>query len=157
MQKDFRREVVNGLISEQLIPGKKRNNRNSPLTIKKHKPTVSSQIRLQSSAHQPLRGTRRRCAKCSTRSSQVRTEWMCSVCNVPLCLSKNSNMLSGLPLKGNICHLLPSNPLNKNFFTATVVLKVAPPSRRSRATRKCCSLYFYNKYIDNFVINIFFN
>ncbi|CAH1971723.1 unnamed protein product [Acanthoscelides obtectus] len=42
------------------------------------------------SSHQPKRGTRRRYAYCSTKKEkQIRTDWVCSVCNVPLCLTKN--------------------------------------------------------------------
>lgn len=85
--KDFRRAVVTGLVAEKLVHLKTTRS-SSPLCIKKHKPTVSMEIRLESSAHQPERSTRRRCAVCSTKQIQIRTEWTCSVCKVPLCLSK---------------------------------------------------------------------
>ncbi|CAI6357072.1 unnamed protein product [Macrosiphum euphorbiae] len=48
-------------------------------------------IAVEKSAHQSKISTRRRCAKCSTREKEVRTEWMCAVCNVPLCITKNRN------------------------------------------------------------------
>lgn len=86
--KDFRRGVVDGLIAKKLVNIKKPKSTSS-LQIKRHKPTVSAEIRLESSAHQPERTTRRRCALCSTIEKQVRTEWSCSICKLPLCLSKS--------------------------------------------------------------------
>ncbi|XP_045469290.1 uncharacterized protein LOC123676973 [Harmonia axyridis] len=85
--KDFRRRVIDGLVAEMIVSLKRKRD-NSPLEIKKHKPQVSIEVRLDSSAHQPGRGTRRRCAVCSTKINQVRTEWTCTICKVPLCLSK---------------------------------------------------------------------
>ena len=35
--------------------------------------------------------SRRRCALCSTKAKQVRTDWECSVCEVPLCLGKQKS------------------------------------------------------------------
>lgn len=43
------------------------------------------------SAHQPERTTRRRCAHCSTKEKEVRTDWKCTICDVPLCISKSRN------------------------------------------------------------------
>ncbi|CAI6357631.1 unnamed protein product [Macrosiphum euphorbiae] len=63
----------------------------SPVEIIKHKPFVPESLRLEKSAHQPKISIRRRCAKCSTREKEVRTEWMCAVCNVSLCITKNRN------------------------------------------------------------------
>lgn len=86
--KDFRRQVSEGLISNILV-----SKLSLPIAlsmpIKKHKPSVSSSIRLTSSAHQPVRTTRRRCAICSTKVTDIRTNWQCSICKVPLCLGKN--------------------------------------------------------------------
>ncbi|CAI6356801.1 unnamed protein product [Macrosiphum euphorbiae] len=56
----------------------------------KNKSFVPDSLRLEKSAHQPKISTRR-CAKCCTREKEVRTEWMCAVCNVPLCITKNRN------------------------------------------------------------------
>lgn len=85
--KDFRRQVSEGLVANILVK-----NLSLPaelsLPIKKHKPYVSKIIRLTASNHQPTRTTRRRCAVCSTKNNDVRTNWQCSVCNVPLCLGK---------------------------------------------------------------------
>ncbi|XP_049884403.1 uncharacterized protein LOC126379617 [Pectinophora gossypiella] len=59
-----------------------------PASIKRHKPTVPQEIRLECSRHQPERSTSRRCCKCSTKISPVRTVWQCNTCKVPLCLRK---------------------------------------------------------------------
>ncbi|KAF0758339.1 piggyBac transposable element-derived protein 4-like [Aphis craccivora] len=41
-----------------------------------HKPHVAPEVRFESSAHQPTRGTLRRWALCSTKAKQKRTEWL---------------------------------------------------------------------------------
>ncbi|KAJ8938303.1 hypothetical protein NQ314_011534 [Rhamnusium bicolor] len=58
-QKNFRRRVIDGLLSERLILLKRKPNKSLPLSIKKHKPTIPAEVRLQSSAHQPIRETRK--------------------------------------------------------------------------------------------------
>lgn len=85
--KDFRLAVVEYLIS---VPDTKRrcSDQNSPITIKKHKPFVPTEKRLTEANHQPTYSTRRRCALCSTKENQVRTNWLCSTCCVPLCMGK---------------------------------------------------------------------
>ena len=91
--KDFRREISKNLVAKTLVEKRASQNisKMSPIELKKNKPCVPSTIRLEQAAHQPQRGTRRRCARCSTKKNEVRTEWMCSICNVPLCLAKNKN------------------------------------------------------------------
>ncbi|KAE9521818.1 hypothetical protein AGLY_017789 [Aphis glycines] len=91
--KDFRREISRSLVSKTLVEKRAVQNKSkiSPVELKKNKPFVPNIIRLEQAAHQPQRGTRRRCARCSTKKNEVRTEWMCCVCNVPLCLGKNKN------------------------------------------------------------------
>lgn len=96
--KDFRREIVNFLVSKAVVK-QKRNSISETVTIKRSKPYVSEQIRKTESAHQPQLSTRRRCALCSTLKKQIRTQWMCSVCNVPLCLGTKKNLFSGFPQK----------------------------------------------------------
>ena len=90
--KDFTRDSSRTMVSPTLVCARKKSQikrkSDSPIQIKNKKPFVPKTIRLQNSAHQPERATRRRCAKCSTKSRQVRTEWMCNVCKVPLCLAK---------------------------------------------------------------------
>lgn len=97
--KEFRREVYRGLLAPAYVRDKHRldsvnSNRNSaasspgPAFMKRHKPTVPQEIRLESSRHQPERSTSRRCCNCSTKISPVRTVWQCSICKVPLCLRK---------------------------------------------------------------------
>lgn len=90
--KTFRRQIVFGLVGNQYVsqancsPGP-----NQKLQIVRSKPNVPVEIRRSGSSHQPKRGTRRRCALCSTKKKQVSTFWMCSICSVPLCLSKSKD------------------------------------------------------------------
>lgn len=48
----------------------------------------SKRVKLMSNVgHQPIRrGTRRRCSQCSKKKEQVRTYYICSTCDVPLCV-----------------------------------------------------------------------
>lgn len=92
--KKFRREIVQELVAKKAVNlTKKRLSRDFTQSIKlgKKKPSTSAAIRHTESAHQPVRDTRRRCANCSTSKQEARTDWICSVCNVPLCLSKRKN------------------------------------------------------------------
>jgi hypothetical protein len=89
--KDFRRAVIDGLVAERLVSNKRQSTNSQPIQIKKSKPFTPTEIRLTSSTHQPQRSSRRRCALCSTKSKQVRTDWICTVCQVPLCLTKNKS------------------------------------------------------------------
>lgn len=92
--KEFRREIVHELVAAKTVNSiRKRLSYEMADTIKlgRKKPTTSSAIRHTDSAHQPVRDTRRRCANCSTAKNEVRTDWICSVCRIPLCLSKRRN------------------------------------------------------------------
>lgn len=94
--KNFRRDIVSGLLSETFTttaPRKKRGTSESPIPveIRKHKPHVANEIRTGNVGHQPMRTTRRRCGFCSNKLKQTRTEWMCKTCKVPLCVSKTRN------------------------------------------------------------------
>lgn len=88
--KDFRRQVCESLVANTLV-----RNISLPLelskSIKKSKPSVSEATRLTESTHQPIRTTRRRCAFCSTKKNDIRTNWQCTVCQVPLCLGKTKS------------------------------------------------------------------
>lgn len=85
--KDFRRRVSEGLVANTFV-----RKTSLPLelskTLKNHKPSVSEAVRLTESMHQPIRTTRRICAFCSTKKNEIRTNWQCNVCQVPLCLGK---------------------------------------------------------------------
>lgn len=85
--KDFRRAVVSELLSVSISKKRKL----SEVQIKNHKPFVPNTLRLKESTHMPERSTRRRCAHCSNAKQQVRTEWFCDTCKVPLCLSAIKN------------------------------------------------------------------
>lgn len=98
--KDFRRSISQSLVTDAFVTGrrkslhKKRKLSQSPSTsvqLKKHKPFVPKLVRIENSAHQPMRSTRRRCAHCSTKKHAKRTDWICSICQVPLCLGKTKN------------------------------------------------------------------
>lgn len=86
--KDFRRNISNGLVANKIIARKRSQDEYQTTEIKKHKRIVPETIRLTSSDHQPERSTRKRCAHCSTKKEQVRTNWICTICQVPLCLGK---------------------------------------------------------------------
>ncbi|XP_047115840.1 piggyBac transposable element-derived protein 4-like [Schistocerca piceifrons] len=86
--KDFRRKVYEGLLAKAIVHCSGLSQKGKSVTLSKHKPHVDKQIRLEGRAHQPKQATSRRCAVCSTRAVPVRTVWMCSSCNVPLCLRK---------------------------------------------------------------------
>lgn len=89
--KQFRRDISRELVSKTLVQKRRLTAESSPspVSIKKGKPTVSPTIRMEQSAHQPVRSTRRRCTLCSTKDNEIRTNWKCSICDVPLCLAKN--------------------------------------------------------------------
>lgn len=86
LMKDFRIGIARGLITE---PSRRISASRIPVTIKRYKKFVPKDIRLKGARHQPAYSTRRRCALCSTKLNQVRTNWICVMCNVPLCLGKN--------------------------------------------------------------------
>jgi hypothetical protein len=90
--KNFRRDISRQLLNTTIINKRQLQNMvKSPTEIKKYKPSVPDYIRLEKSAHQPKLSTRRRCARCSTKKKEVRTEWICSICNIPLCITKSRN------------------------------------------------------------------
>lgn len=87
--KDFRRKVIDGLLAERYVEVFADNpEESSEEPFKTRKRNVPGEVRFTSSDHQPVRSTRRRCARCSTKAHQIRTEWSCTICKVPLCLSK---------------------------------------------------------------------
>ncbi|KAL4104361.1 hypothetical protein QTP88_019662 [Uroleucon formosanum] len=93
--KNFRREISGQLLNTTIINKRKlKNTTKSPTEIKQFKPSVPDYIRLEKSSHQPKLSTRRRCARCSTKQKEVRTEWTCSICNIPLCITKSRNCFS---------------------------------------------------------------
>lgn len=75
------------LVAEEIMANKTMSKRR-PLSHPSfsHKPQVPAVERY--TIHLPVKTTKRRCGLCSTKSHQVRTNWMCKGCNVPLCLGK---------------------------------------------------------------------
>lgn len=88
--KDFRKEVITHLMllgAETSVP-KRRSASKVPVTIKKHKPSVSEETRYKNVEHMPIRCAQRRCALCSTKKNVHKTRTMCKTCNVPLCVKQ---------------------------------------------------------------------
>lgn len=83
--------MIDGLLATKLVQLQRTPVNTQPVEIKKPKPTVPQEVRFTNSAHQPIRSTRKRRARCSNKENQVRTEWICSMCKVPLCLSKTKS------------------------------------------------------------------
>lgn len=92
--KNFRRDIVRELVAPKSVSlNRKRLSHEMADGIKlgRKKPTTDSAVRRTDSAHQPARDTRRRCANCSTTKNEVRTNWICTICRVPLCLGTRRN------------------------------------------------------------------
>lgn len=88
--KEYRFAVACGLIgADPETP--QRGRRSSSPPKNKFKVIVPSEIRYDKVAHLPVHGQKVRCARCSTRSKPHRTRWICSTCQVGLCLSDKSN------------------------------------------------------------------
>jgi len=76
--KKFRRHVSRDLVAKTLVE-KRRSFSDSPVTpkhLKKGSPAVPKEVRLEQSAHQPQRSTRRRCNNYSSKQKEVRTDWI---------------------------------------------------------------------------------
>jgi len=89
--KNFRREISKSLVSKTFVQKRRQKGSGSPSPISIKRASVSPSVRKDQSAHQPERTTRRRCAHCSTKEKEVRTDWKCTICDVPLCISKSRN------------------------------------------------------------------
>lgn len=89
--KDFRREIVIGLISMG-NEGKTMKRKSSTPThhSKKQKYRVSDETRLKNADHLPVKCKPKRCAFCSTKAKPHYTRIMCQTCNVGLCLNKQN-------------------------------------------------------------------
>ncbi|KAL4148520.1 hypothetical protein QTP88_002749 [Uroleucon formosanum] len=72
--KQFKRDISREFVSKTLVQKRRMTvepSSPSPVSIKKGKPTVSPSIRMEQSAHQPTRSTRRRCTLCSTKDTKL--------------------------------------------------------------------------------------
>lgn len=69
--KDFHRSIYNDLLANKIISTENKSSpvtpKARPLVISSKKPIVMECVRYESSAHQPIRTTSRRCANCSTK------------------------------------------------------------------------------------------
>jgi hypothetical protein len=89
--KNVRREISKSLVSKTFFQKRKQKVSASPSPISIKRASVSPSVRKDQSAHQPERKTRRKCAHCSTKEKEVRTDWKCTICDVPFCISKSRN------------------------------------------------------------------
>lgn len=87
--KDFRLTIVEHLVANKMVSSMQQVESQLPIQIRNRKPHQPAAVELTQSTHQPMRSTRRRCAVCSSKQFEIRTSWICSVCQVPLCLGKN--------------------------------------------------------------------
>ncbi|PSN41369.1 hypothetical protein C0J52_19114 [Blattella germanica] len=88
--KEFRRKVVTGLVGTRNLQDTPGPSSNTP-PPKRFKPQVTIVKRKSEAQHMPVHGPPKRCAHCSTKKVPHRSRWMCSSCNVALCLSSDRN------------------------------------------------------------------
>lgn len=90
--KKFRLRLTEQLVGHKLSSLKGRKRVDSERDISSRKPQVNLEKRQSQSSHMPVYITsKRRCVQCSTNNNQVRCQWICKTCNVPLCLSSTKN------------------------------------------------------------------
>lgn len=88
--KQFRLSLVESLVGHKIpVPkGRKR----TKIVSNAYKPQVSKEKRNTEASHMPIwSDIARRCTHCSTKANEKRSHWMCSVCDVPLCLLSTRN------------------------------------------------------------------
>jgi hypothetical protein len=81
-------------VAKSLCSGAKRKNIGRPTSTKKYEfsaPTSQFTDQLNSGMHLPVKGTRRRCANCSTNEVQVRSTIECSNCELAFCVTDEKN------------------------------------------------------------------
>ncbi|KAF0727777.1 piggyBac transposable element-derived protein 4-like [Aphis craccivora] len=71
---NFGREVSKSLVSKTFVQKRRQKSSGSPSPLLVKRTSVSPSVRKDQSAHQPDRTTRRRCAHCSTKEMEVRTD-----------------------------------------------------------------------------------
>lgn len=61
----------------------------------RQKENIPKEIRLDQAQYTPECGlTFRRCNHCSTKKEPLRTEWLCTICKIPLCNNAARNCFS---------------------------------------------------------------
>jgi hypothetical protein len=78
-------------LARQLISGfSSRKTRGRPASFQANKGNVPEEVRLNAvGKHFPVNNQKfRRCRNCSTKAAEKRTRFMCSTCDVPLCIDK---------------------------------------------------------------------
>lgn len=88
--KSFRLSIVDGFLknSERVKRGRKSLQR----SVCNFKPKTPRDIRTSQTAHMPnITVQYRRCAYCSTKRNESRTQYSCATCKVPLCIKQKKN------------------------------------------------------------------
>jgi hypothetical protein len=79
-------------VAKSLCCGNERPSRGRSPSEKKSKPVSSKTIlNFDNEMHLPVKGTRRRCAYCSTKKTEVRSNIECSTCKLAFCLKDEKN------------------------------------------------------------------
>lgn len=84
--KDFRLAVVSGLVGARLPTPKGPRRTVVPAKRQLYLKKIPLEMRLDKAAHLPTSCSRRRCAYCSRKGHQKRTNSKCTLCDVPLCI-----------------------------------------------------------------------
>lgn len=88
--KKFRLLLADQLVGHKIVVSRGR--KRQAAVVSSQKPQVSIDRRRSQASHMPKHiESQRRCALCSTKFNQNRTSWICSICDVPLCLFPNRN------------------------------------------------------------------
>jgi hypothetical protein len=79
-------------VAKSLCSGAERTSLGRPPSAKKHRlASPQSADRLDDGMHLPVKGTRRRCAYCSTKEVQIRSTIECFKCKLALCVTDEKN------------------------------------------------------------------
>ncbi|KAJ8961056.1 hypothetical protein NQ314_005986 [Rhamnusium bicolor] len=99
--KHFRQTIAISLVgvnSHKSTMGRSRSNNPQ---VNHFRRIVPYEVRYEKAAHLLVYGTFRRCSYCSSANELHRTNWMCTVCQVGLCLNSQTNRFLLFPSKDN--------------------------------------------------------
>lgn len=89
--KDFRLSVVQGLIG---ITEKKKVGRKNAKPVKRLNSSLDSSLRTTENKHMPIyQKKRRRCAHCSSKNKEKKTQFICKTCDIGLCIDERNCFL----------------------------------------------------------------
>lgn len=125
--KDFRREVYQGLLSRKLVdvqsPSIVKKKSKSNTEISNHKPHVSKHMRLTEFKHQPIQVSSRKCAMCSTKKNHKEQNGFVLLVKF-LCVSSQAKLAFKIIIHNNLCVILIYNIIHYNkliFFLLLVI------------------------------------